>query len=314
MIRSRRTFLYSLPCAFALAACGGGDSKAAGNPANTPAAAPTEIRISAIPDFNKGKLEETVGTVVAFLAKATGLKVVYEPSSDYSAAVNGLVANKLDLVWYGGLTTVDAQDAAGKDAELLACRDIDLKFKTYFIANQKAIADGKIKPITDLADLKAMAKTLKFTFGDKKSTSGHLMPRHFLVAAGINPDQDFAGGAAYRASGGHASTMQAVANGEVDLGALNFSYYDKAKPEEKAAAPIVFTTPEYVDYCWVGHQRLGAATLGKIKDAFLKLDPANADDKKVLDAWGAGKFVAADPKAWDSIRQVKNALPKGFLE
>ena len=139
MIRSRRTFLYSLPCALALAACGGGDSNAAGNPAggaaNTPAATPTEIRISAIPDFNKGKLEETVGTVVAFLAKATGLKVVYEPSSDYSAAVNGLVANKLDLVWYGGLTTVDAQDAAGKDAELLACRDIDLKFKTYFIAN-----------------------------------------------------------------------------------------------------------------------------------------------------------------------------------
>lgn len=278
------------------------------------AAKPSVIRVSAIPDFNKGKLDDTAKAVCAYLSEQVGVEFRFEPSSDYTATVNGLVANKLDLVWYGGLTAVETLDAAKGKAVVLACRDVDLKFKTYFIANQEAIAAGKIKPIEKLEDLKALAKSLSFTFGDKKSTSGHLMPRHFLVQAGIDPEQAFKSPAGYRVSGGHASTMQAVITGEVDLGALNFVYYDKAKPEEKAAAPIVYTTPEYVDYCWIGHDRLGKDLLDRIRAAFLALDAKDKAHKAVLDAWGAGKFVTAEAASWDSIRQVMKALPKDFLK
>src|SRR4030095_3332405 len=236
----------------------------------------------------------------------------FEASSDYTATVNGLVANKLDLVWYGGLTAVETMDAAKSDAVLLACRDVDRAFKTSFIANKDAIAAGKVKPVDKLEDLKAMLKGVSFTFGDKMSTSGHLMPRHFLVQAGIDPEKDFKSPAAYRLSGGHASTLQAVISGEVDVGALNFVYYDKAKPEEKAAAPILYTTPQYVDYCWIGHARLGADVLKKIKAPLRPLDAKKEADKAVLDGWGAGKFVSADKQQWDGIRKVMQALPKDF--
>lgn len=276
--------------------------------------APKVIRLSAIPDFNKGKLDETAKALCDHLTKQVGIEVRYVPSSDYTACVNGLVANKLDLVWFGGVTSVEADAAANGEAVFLATRDIDLKFKTYFIASKKAVDAGKVAPMDQLAQLKDKAKGLTFTFGDKKSTSGHIMPRHFLTLAGIDAETAFASPASYRPSGGHAATLQAVVNGEVDMGALNFAYYDKAKPEEKAAAPLVFTTPDYVDYCWLAHKRLGAETIGKLKAAMVALDPAKAEDKAVLDAWSAGKFVAADSKDWDGIRAVLKALPKDFLK
>jgi len=275
---------------------------------------PKELRFSVIPDFNKATLADNCKLIETVLSKKLGIPVRYEPSADYTAAVNGLVSNKLDFVWLGGKTTVDAIDAGKGEVQVLATRDIDLHFKTYFIANQKAIEAGKVKQMASLKDLAAAAKTLTFTFGDKNSTSGHLMPRFFLTEAGIDPNKSFQGEAGYQTSGGHASTLKAVASGAADLGALNFAYYDSAKAEEKATAPIVFTTPEYVDYAWVGHNRIGAGVMKKIADSFTGLDANVPDEKAILDAWKCKKFETAKNSQWDNIRKVRDSLPKDFLK
>ena len=294
--------------AAALLPLAGCTSEASSNPT------PKELRFSVIPDFNKDKLAETSKMLAETLTKKLGVPVRYEPSNDYAAAVNGLIANKLDFVWLGGKTTVDALDLGKGEVRVLATRDIDLNFKSYFIANKKLVDDGTIKPMTNLADLKEKAKDLTFTFGDVNSTSGHLMPRFFLTEAGIDPNNAFKS-MGYQASGGHGSTLKAVVSGAADLGALNFGYYDKASAEDKAAAPIVFTTPGYVDYAWVGHSRVGDAMLTKITEAFTQLDPKNAEDKAILDAWAPKeKFLPADGAKWDSIRKVRDSLPKGFLK
>lgn len=287
-----------------------------GDAAQKPQAAPTakELRFSVIPDFNKATLADNCKLIETVLTKKLGVPVHYQPSADYTVAVNGLISNKLDFVWLGGKTTVDAIDAGKGGVQVLATRDIDLHFKTYFIANQKSIDAGKVKVLKSLGDLKELAKNLTFTFGDRNSTSGHLMPRFFLTEAGIDPNKSFQGEAGYQASGGHASTLKAVASGAADLGALNFSYYDGAKPEEKAGAPIVFTTPEYVDYAWVGHNRIGEATMKKLTEAFTTLDAKQADEKAILDAWKCKRFETAKNSQWDNIRKVRDSLPKDFLK
>lgn len=298
--------LALLPLLWLASSCGG-DAAAAD--------APKQLRFSVIPDFNKSKLAESAALLEAYLSKQLGVPVHYVASNDYTMAVNGLVANKLDFVWLGGKTTVDALDAGKGEVRVLATRDIDLDFKSYFIANKKLVDAGKVKPLTDLKQLKEVAKDLTFSFGDKNSTSGHLMPRYFLTEAGIDPNRDFKGEATYQPSGGHAATLKAVASGATDLGALNFAYYDKASAEDKANAPILFTTAGYVDYAWVGHTRIGDAMLQKITTAFTRLDRGNADDKQVLDAWSAtARFEAADASRWESIRKVRDSLPKGFLQ
>ncbi|HZN39610.1 MAG TPA: PhnD/SsuA/transferrin family substrate-binding protein, partial [Planctomycetota bacterium] len=62
------------------------------------------LRMTFIPDQNIQALEKVAAKISAYLKDATGMEVKYEKASDYTACVNGLAANKLDLVWFGGVT------------------------------------------------------------------------------------------------------------------------------------------------------------------------------------------------------------------
>lgn len=272
------------------------------------------LRMSFIPDNKVTALEKVAGKVAAYLKEATGMEVKYEKAADYQACVNGLAANKLDLVWFGGVTYCQAVERTKNQTVLVACRDIDLKFKSYVIANKALLDSGKVKKIEKLEELKPLLADLTFTFGAKDSTSGHIMPRHFLVQAGINPEKDMKDGPQFQLQGGHGATFKAVAGGQVDLGVLNYTVWDAQKPEDKANAPIIYTTPDYVDYCFAAHERLGKDTIGKLQKALIALDVKNPEHKEVLDAWSCKAFVAADPKQWDGMRKVLAELPKDFLK
>jgi phosphonate transport system substrate-binding protein len=134
------------------------------------------------------------------------------------------------------------------------------------------------------------------------------------VQAGIEPEKDMKGGPQYQLQGGHGATFKAVAGGQVDLGVLNYTVWDSQKPEDKAKAPIVFTTEPYVDYCFASHQRVGTDTIDRIRKALIALDPKKPEQKEVLDAFKCQAFVAADPKMWDGMRKVLAELPKDFLK
>ena len=227
---------------------------------------------------------------------------------DYTGAVVALAGNQIDIAWLGGVTSIKAQEQSQNNVTFVACRQKDLQFKSYFIANAEVM---KTKGIEAKDNLKALAESFKkssFTFGSKSSTSGHIMPRFFLAEAGLSPEQCFASKPNYQLKGGHSATLKAVSSGLVDLGALNYSTWDKADAETKAKAPIIFETPSYVDYCMLAHTRLGDELIGKLRTAFTKLDPNNADDAKVLEAFSASKFVAAKSKDWDGIRKVLKQL------
>jgi len=270
------------------------------------------LRFSVLPDWNKGELQASAERLAALLSDELGVEVRYEPSNDYTACVNALAANKVDFVWLGGKTTCDAIDVGEGHVHVLATRDIDLQFKSYFVANADKVAAGEVAAVDDLAQWRGETDGVRFTFGSVGSTSGHLMPRYFLSQAGIVPEDAFAAVGFQR--DGHAATLQAVANGSFDLGAVNYAYYDGAPAELKAQAPIVHTTPEYVDYAWVAHDRIGAQTVAKLRDVLLSLDRGDERAAAILDAWSAGRFVAAEDAQWQAIRDVRDSLPKGFLE
>lgn len=293
----------------AVAACGGGNgNEAAGGDAQVEV-----LRFTGIPDADKEKLTKQYAAVTEYLTKELGVKVEYVHVPNYKGAVDSLAANKVDLVWLGGVTAVDAETATEGQSVLLACRESDLHFKSYFIVNKEK-SRGKVASLEELKQKYPLAE-LTFTFGEQLSTSGHIMPRHFMSKAGIDPEKDFKGKASYRLQGGHSATMKAVNTGEVDMGALNYKTYDSGKEDEKGNTEIVYTTPEYVDYCVVGHQRLGDALLGKIADALARLDKNNADHKAVLEAFSADKFVKAKSSDWDGIRKVlKDLRQAGIIE
>src|SRR3954468_3919462 len=124
---------------------------------------PGWLRVSAIPDEAPTELQRKFKPLGEYLAKATGLKVEFTPVTDYAASVEGLVNNKLDMVWFGGFTFVQAKVRSNGKVVPLVQRLEDASFRSVFITTAK--------DITKLDDLKG--RTL--SFGSESSTSGHLM-------------------------------------------------------------------------------------------------------------------------------------------
>src|SRR3989442_13277484 len=77
-------------------------------PAAPRADVPDVLRISAIPDENPNELIRIYTPFAEYLQKELGMKAQFTPVVVYAATVEGLAARKLDLVWYGGLTSVQA--------------------------------------------------------------------------------------------------------------------------------------------------------------------------------------------------------------
>jgi phosphonate transport system substrate-binding protein len=261
---------------------------------------PAALRMSAIPDENPTELMRIYTPFAEYLQREIGIPVQFTPVVDYAATVEGISASKLDLVWFGGLTHVQARIRTKNTAYAIAMREEDLKFKSVFITNPQA----NIKSLPEL-------KGKTFAFGSAGSTSGHTMPRYFLLKAGIVPEQDFS---KFSYSGAHDATALWVQSGRVDAGALNFSVWEKLVDTQKVDTAQVFvfwTTPAYVDYNWTVRGDLDKALVEKIKQAFLKLDRTKPEDAKLLDLHRATRYVAVDSE--DIFQPIEEAARQGGL-
>ena len=255
------------------------------------AQSPQVLRVTAIPDESPTELARKFAPLGRYLEKELGVKVEWTPVTDYAAAVEAVVNKKIDLAWFGGFTFVQANVRAGGKIVPLVQREEDEKFRSVFITDAKS-------GIGKLEDLKG--KTL--SFGSASSTSGHLMPRSFLLAAKINPDTDLR---RISFSGAHDATVAAVASGKVDAGALNISVWEKLVAEKKvdtSTVKVFFTTPPYYDYNWSVHADMPAATKEKLKAAFLKLNPSTPEGKEILDLQRATRFVPTQPENYAGIK------------
>ncbi|MBI3635907.1 MAG: putative selenate ABC transporter substrate-binding protein [Candidatus Rokubacteria bacterium] len=270
-------------------------------PATAISDTPEVLRVSAIPDENPNELLRIYTPFAEYLAKELGMKVQFTPVIDYAATVEGLAGKKLDLVWYGGFTSVQAVRRTGGTARRLALRQEDAEFKSVFIARPGSGIGG-------LADLKGRT----FSFGSVSSTSGHLMPRYFLLQSKITPEKDFKQVAF---SGAHDATALWVESGKVEAGALNFLVWDKLVKEKKvdtSKVDVFYTTPPYVDYVWTARGDLDRGVQDKITAAFVKLDYTNPEHRRLLDLHRTKKYIRANDADWKSTEEA--AIAAGLLK
>ncbi|APR05554.1 putative selenate ABC transporter substrate-binding protein [Thauera chlorobenzoica] len=251
------------------------------------------LRVSAIPDEAPTELQRKFKPLGDYLEKETGLKVVFTPVSDYAAVVEGLAAKKIDLAWLGGFTYVQARLRTQGEALPIVQRAEDEVFTSKFIVP----ADSPVKSLSEL-------KGKTFAFGSPSSTSGHLMPRFFLLEDGIDPDKDFT---RIAFSGAHDATVAFVASGRAEAGVLNASVMDKLLEKGDANASrvrVIATTPPYYDYNWTVRPGLDPALREKIANAFLKLDPADPAHKELMALQRASKFVPTTSANYDGIERA----------
>ncbi len=262
---------------------------------STSAVALDVLRVSAIPDESPTELQRKFEPLGAYLEQRLGMPVKFVPVTDYAAVVEALASDKVDLAWLGGFTFVQASIRSGGNALPLVQRAEDAEFTSKFVT-----ASEDVKTLADL-------KGKSFAFGSPSSTSGHLMPRHFLAEAGIEPDRDFDSVAF---SGAHDATAAFVQSGRVQAGALNASVWDKLVAQGKVDTTkvhVFYTTPSYYDYNWTVRGDLDPALAKKITAAFVDLDPARPADRMILDLQRASRFIPTRAENYAGIEAAARA-------
>jgi phosphonate transport system substrate-binding protein len=276
-----------------------------------PAAAPPQAEpfvIGAIPDQDPEKLQRRFRLLAEYLEEELKVPVEYKPVTDYAASVTAFRVGDLDMVWFGGLTGVQARLQVD-GAQALVQRDMDPEFHSVFIANQ---ASG-LTPIEEVADLSQL-KGRTFTFGSESSTSGRLMPQYYLSQAGVSLD-DLKGEAGF--SGSHDVTIELVEAGTYEAGVLNENVWNarvEAGEVDLDKVQVIWRTPAFHDYHWVIRPdvaaRYGENFADSVAQAFLQLDPGNPEHQEILDLFSAERFIATNNDNYLEIEAVGREIGK----
>jgi len=270
---------------------------------------PKVLKVGAIPDQNQDVLDKRFNLFSKELSKQLDVKVKYIPVINYVAAVTGFRTKDLDLVWFGGLSGVQAR-LQTPNSIVIAQRDIDKEFKSVFIVNKNL----ELNSISNIKGLKKL-KNLRFTFGSENSTSGRLMPEYFLNKARIEI-ADFKGKKA-GFSGSHDATIALVNSGAFEAGALNKQVWEnnlKNQPKRTKNISLFWITPDYFDYHWLAQgnldKRFRKGFTKELKSAILNLDSKNPTHNKILDMFNAEKFINAEAKQYKKIEDIGRKLKK----
>ncbi|WP_341230689.1 putative selenate ABC transporter substrate-binding protein [Nocardioides salarius] len=301
---TRRALLGGTAGLLLLAACGDGTDDGSG--AGASGGSTAVLRISAIPDQDPEQLNRLYGLVADAVAGAAGLEVSYEAVTDYTAVVRAFEVGDIHLAWMGGLTGVQARSRV-EGARAIAQRDIDADFHSLFIAT----AASGLEPFDDTEGLTAL-EGHSLTFGSDTSTSGRLMPQYFMEQAGLDV-ADLRGAPGF--SGSHDATIEAVASGSFEVGAVNEQVWRAtvdAGEVDLSDVVVLWRTPGYADYHWLVRPDLdetfGAGTTDAIARMLFGLDPDEPDDAAVLELFGATSFVPTENENYDQIEAVAKDL------
>lgn len=261
-----------------------------------------KLRIAGIPDQNSSTLARRYEALTTYLSEELGVEVEYVPTVDYAATVTGFKQDEIQMAWFGGLTGVQARLAVD-GSQAIAQRPRDTEFHSKFIV----FADSDAESLEDL-------KGMTFSFGSESSTSGHLMPRHYLLEAGVDPNSDFDGPPNF--SGSHDTTWKLVESGAIQAGVLNEAVWDGAVDDGEVDLTKVrelSITPPYFDYNWTVRGDLdgkyGDGFTQKVTQALLDID---SDDPEILELFATDSFIASENANYDAIKGVAESL--GIIE
>ncbi len=268
------------------------------------------LRIGAIPDQHPEKLNRMYTLLSDELEKQLSVRVRYIPVSNYAGAVSAFRTRGLDLVWFGGLTGVQAR-LQTPESKIIAQRDIDRRFKSVFIANKKS----NLSQISSYKDL-TILKGKRFTFGSESSTSGRLMPQYFIEKSGLKINDFYRRSPGF--SGSHDATIALVQSGTYEAGALNKQVWDANKKSKRLPTnnlDVIWVTPAYSDYHWLAQsnldKRFGEGFTSKLQRFLLSMRKGNSDSQaKILNLFGANKFIKAKESEYIFIEQVGRKLGK----
>ena len=290
MIHRLSTLILVTVAAIVLASCGGSSGGGGGGSAS----GDQPLQVGLIPNENPEEVEAQYQPLEDYLKKELGREVQLSVPTTYNAVVEAMVSGELDLAYFGGLTYVQARQRADVHPLFTEVnpRTGTTKYRSVIIVP----ADSDVKKVEDL-------EGETFAFGSVSSTSGSLYPSIMLDQAGIDYRTDL-GEVIY--TGGHDTTAQAVANGQVAAGGLEDRILYDLQEEgiiEKGKVRVIEESDPIEGYPWVVRNALAGKDEQDLIDAFLGIE-----DPELLDLLRAEDYQKVQAGDYDYVEKQARKL------
>jgi phosphonate transport system substrate-binding protein len=256
---------------------------------------PDTLKVALLPDENASELIKRNQPLKDLLEKELGKKIQLVVTTDYSSMIEAMRFGRIDLAYFGPLSYVLAKTKANIEPFAAMTQDGKPTYRSVVIANANS-------GVNSLADIKGK----KMAYGDRASTSSHLIPKTVLAEAGLIQDKDYS----QHFVGTHDAVAVNVANGNADAGGLSEVIW-KAVTERKlvdaSKVKVLGYSKEYPQYPWTMRSDLDGKLKDKIRATFV-----NMKDPAVLKNFKADGFAPITDKEYDVIRDMGKLLKLDF--
>lgn len=258
---------------------------------------PDTLKVALLPDENASELIKRNQPLKDYLESALGKEIQLIVTTDYSSMIEAMRFGRIDLAYFGPLSYVMAKSKS--DIEPFAAMVIDGKptYRSVLIAN---VASG----VESYADIKGK----KVAYGDRASTSSHLIPKTVLLRSGLTVGEDYEA----HFVGTHDAVAVNVANGNAQAGGLSEVIFQHVMDRgliDRSKVRVLGYSDEYPQYPWAMRSDLEPELKAKVRDAFVSID-----DKAILENLKAEGFTAVTDSDYDVIREMGGLLNLDFAK
>ena len=248
---------------------------------------PETLKVALLPDENAGTVIKNNQPLKQYLETTLGKKIDLIVTTDYSSMIEAMRNGRIDLAYFGPLSYVLARQKSEIEPFVALKAKGSTTYQSVVIANTAA----GVKRIEDI-------KGRNMAYGDKASTSSHLIPKSMLAERGLDAGTDYK----EHFVGSHDAVAMAVQNGHAQAGGLSRPIFEsllERKIIDPAKVSVVEYSKPFPQYPWTLRSNLKPELKEKIRAAFLDLkDPA------VLKPFKAEGFDLITDKHYDVVRNL----------
>jgi len=263
---------------------------------------PSEITFSILSAENQSSMAPLWQPLLDDMSAQIGVKVKPYFASNYTALIEAMRFNQVQLGWFSALPALEAVRRA--DGQVLG-----RVFDSGGVDSYESVLIVRKGSGITLEDVLKCGKRYSFGLGDAKSTSGTLAPMTYLFTPrGIEP------GACFKAvrSASHQANVFSVANGVLDVATNNtvgLVFARRENPKVAAKLDVIWTSPPLPESSIVARKDLDPAIREKIRQFFLTYGtgegPTADKQREVLKKLAYGGFRPADDSYLDPIREME---------
>jgi phosphonate transport system substrate-binding protein len=252
---------------------------------------PDTLKVALLPDENASTVIKNNQPLKAHLEKELGKKIELIVTTDYSSMIEAMRHGRLDLAYFGPLSYVLAKQKS--DIEPFAA--LKQKGSTTYQAVLIGNVGAGINKISDIAGKNV-------AYGDKASTSSHLIPKSLLAESGLKAGEN------YREHfvGAHDAVAMAVQNGHAQAGGLSKPIFEALVQRgmiDGSKVKIIAESKPFPQYPWTMRSNLKPELKEKIRTVFTTMN-----DPEVLKTFKADGFGAISDKDYDVVRNLGSLL------